>query len=75
MTDKIQELKDLRIAYECAINYDHVPSREEADELISDILPKSMKVEKERLEKILDKYEGNSDGNIRDYVMNCIDEL
>jgi hypothetical protein len=38
-------------------------------------LPKSMKVEKERLEKILDKYEGNSDGNIMDYVMNCIDEV
>jgi hypothetical protein len=75
MTDKIQELKDLRIAYECAINYNHVPSRDVADELISDILPKSMKVEKERLEKILDKYEGNSDGNIMDYVMNCIDEV
>lgn len=75
VNNKIQKLKDLRVAYECAINYDYVPDKEEAEELISDILPDHLNIKKKELEKILDEYEGNSDGNIRDLIIDLIDEL
>lgn len=75
MNDKIKKLKDLRIAYECAINYDYVPDKEEAIELVNDILPSYIKTNVEEVERILEEYNGNSDGNITNLIIDLIDEL
>lgn len=75
MNEKIGLLKDLRIAYECAISYDHVPDEGKSHELIHEILPDYIDVSEARLKAILNKYEGNSDGNIRDLIIDAIDEL
>ncbi len=75
MNDKIKKLKDLRIAYECAINYDYVPDKEEAAELVKYMLPNCIKTSIEEVERILEEYNGNSDGNITNLIIDLIDEL
>ena len=75
MKYNIKKLKDLRIAYECAINYDYVPNESEAKELIEFMLPKHINISTHELEEILKKYEGNSVGNIIDMIISLIDKL
>lgn len=74
MENKIELLKDLRLAYIAAINYDHVPDKSQAKELIEDY-PEFKLVSQERLEQILDRFEGSSDGNITNKIIDLIDEL
>ena len=75
MKDKIKKLKDLRIAYECAINYDYVPDKEEASELVTYMLPKFLNTNIEEVERILEAYSGNSVGNITNLIIDTIDEI
>lgn len=70
-----KRLTDLRIAYEAAINYDYVPSKEEAEKLITDYLPKHIMVSVGYVESILEKYEGYSCGDITVLLIDLIDEL
>lgn len=75
MNDKIKKLKDLAIAYECAINYDYVPDKYEAEEIFEEILPSYMNPNIEEIERILEEYEGNSDRNITNLILKLIKEL
>lgn len=75
MEDKIRLLKDLRIARECALNYDYVPSISEVSDLIGYVLPSNIKITTVDLECILTKYEGNSVNNIDNLIITAIDEL
>lgn len=75
MEDKIKKLKDLRLAYECAINYDHVPEKGEAKELVTYMLPEHLSVDIKNVERVLVEYEGNSPGNIVNLIMGLIDEI
>lgn len=71
----IKKLKDLRIAYECAINYDYVPNKSESDKLIEYMIPEYLKLDKSVLESILTEYEGNSPNNITNLINSEIEKL
>lgn len=75
MSKQIKKLKDLRILHECALNFDHVPEKEQAEELLMDYLPDYITIEKEDLEELLEEHEGWSVGNIEEAIFNVIDEL
>ena len=75
MENKIKKLKDLRLAYECAINYDHVPEKDEAQHLITYMFPEHLSVDIKNVERVLEEYEGNSPGNIVNLILDVIDEL
>ena len=75
MEQKIKKLKDLRVVRECALNYDYVPEKCEASELVKEILPDCISITVEALELLLDKYEGSSVDNIDNYIIRAIDEL
>lgn len=70
-TDK---LKKLSVAYECAINYDAVPDKYEAGELLEFMLPKSIVISEIALQDVLDEYEGWSPDNIINEIINTIDD-
>lgn len=74
-SEKIDKLRRLRIAHECAINYDYVPESSEAEELLDNIMPSNIKVDKEELESILEEFSGCSPSRITDYIIDLIDEL
>lgn len=73
----MEYLKKLRIAYECAINYDAVPNESEASEI------KDFMGDEEcifyctiyDLRMILREYEGYSVSNITDLIIKAIDNL
>lgn len=75
MKDKIKQLKELRIAYECAINYDYVPNKSESKELIELMIPGYIDISISELEEILEQYEGSSDGIIINKIIRLIDDL
>lgn len=75
MEERIKKLKDLRIAHECATNYDYVPDTSQTDSLLFEVLPVWLKVTKEQLENVLSEYEGNSPGNIVTHIMDVIDGI
>ena len=75
----LEDLKKLRVAYECAVNYDYVPSKDEASELLENIFQdyfiEKYSLTKESLEFILTDYEGHSDSDLKSLIMDKIDEL
>ncbi len=75
----LEDLKKLRVAYECAINYDHVPSEDEASELLENIFQdyfiEKYSLTKDSLEIILTDYQGHSDSDLKSLIMDKIDEL
>jgi len=75
MENKIKHLKNLALVRECALNYDYVPNKSEASEIIQDILPDSTNITVKFLEKLLSEYEGNSVNNIENYIIEAIEEL
>lgn len=75
MEDKIEKLKDLRLAYECAINYDHVPEKGEARAFFDFMIPVHLSADIEDVERVLVEYEGNSPNNIVNLIIDLIDEL
>lgn len=75
MNKQIKKLKDLRILHECALNFDYVPGKEQAEELLINYLPEYITIEKIDLEELLTKYEGYSVSNIENELFDLIDEL
>ena len=68
----IKKLKDLSLVRECALNYDHVPNKDQADNICENIL---YETPKEIIEPLLEIYEGYSVSNVTDVIMSTIDEL
>lgn len=62
--EKIKELKELNVAYECAQEYDNCPEPSEADEIL-DIL---FDYDKYELVAILKKYSGWSCSDIQNTI-------
>lgn len=75
MNKQTKKLKDLRVLHKCALSFDHVPSKDQSEELLMDYLPDHIIIEKEDLEELLEKYVGWSVGSIEDEIFNSIDEL
>lgn len=69
----IEKLKELKIARDCAMEYDYVPGKEEADNLVKYILRGDITVAE--LEPILEKFQGWSVDDINSRVYRLIDEL
>lgn len=69
----IQKLKELKITRDCAMEYDYVPEKEEADHLVEYILRGDITVVE--LEPILEKFQGWSVDNIDNMVYKLIGEL
>lgn len=71
MKEKIKELKELGIAYKCALEFDHCPDGTEADYIIENIVDYN----KNELIEILDRYEGFNTTDIESSVFLLIDSL
>ena len=69
--ERIKELKNISIAYKCALEYDNCPGEETADEILGNLLDH----DREELINILKKYQGWSCTDIESETFRKVDTL
>ena len=70
-SEKIKELKEISVAYKCALEYDYCPEGSEADDIVENLFD----YDKEELIGILNKYCGWSPGDLEGLTFTKINEL